>query len=118
MPNGYKGASVLMDRCPDMTAVFCIADVIAMGACRALADHGKKIPEDVSVIGFDGIESGDYFIPRLTSVKQPVEEMSEETIRLLFEMIEEKKAPQNIIVPAKLLIRDSTAPRRNGQTTV
>ncbi|MDD5939517.1 MAG: LacI family DNA-binding transcriptional regulator [Lachnospiraceae bacterium] len=110
MKNGYIAAKALLAANPDMTAVFCISDVLAIGACRAIAESGQSIPGDVSVIGFDGIEEGQYYIPKLTTVRQPVEEMSKESIRLLFDMIEKKEKPRNIIMPAQLLIGESSGP--------
>lgn len=108
MPNGYKAANELLRRHPDLTALFCISDVLAIGACRAIAQHGLRIPEDVSVVGYDGIEEGEYYIPRLTTVRQPFREMAEATIQLLFDMIDKKCRPQNIIMPAELVVREST----------
>ena len=108
MPNGYKGAVHLLTNHPEITAIFCVSDVLAIGACRGIKEQGKRIPEDVSVIGYDGIEAGDYFIPKLTTIRQPVEQMAEVTIELLFRMIEEGCSPENIIMPAELVIKEST----------
>ncbi len=92
---------------PDTTAVFCMSDTVAMGVIRALADIGRRVPEDVGVIGFDGIEMGKYFIPRLTTVEQPIAEIARESVHLLMEMLESDAPPRHIAVPAKLLIRES-----------
>lgn len=111
--NGYKGARTLLDNNPEMSALFCISDVLAMGACRALIDAGKKIPEDIAVVGFDGIDMGDYFIPRLTTIKQPQEKLAKATMSLLFDMINKKNGPQNLLYPAQLIIKESTESRKN-----
>lgn len=114
MPNGYKGAQALLQANPEMTALFCVSDVIAIGACRGIAETGRRIPKDVSVIGFDGIEQGEYYIPKLTTVAQPVDEMAEETISLLFDIMEEKRPPQEIIMAAGLRVRETTGPAAEG----
>ena len=64
MPEAYAATKVLLERCPDLTAIFAVSDVMAMGAIRALADLGRKVPEDISVVGYDGITTGQYFLPR------------------------------------------------------
>lgn len=112
MPNGYRGAQVLLQRNPRMTAVFCISDVMAIGACRAIIDAGQRIPEDISVIGFDGIEEGDYANPRLTTIRQPVDQMAQQAIEFIFEMIDKKREPENIVMPAELVVRESTGRAR------
>lgn len=114
MPNGYNGARTLLQADPDMTAVFCISDVLAVGACRAITEMGRAIPADISVIGYDGIELGSYYNPRLTTIQQPVEQIAEKTIAMLFDMMENKAKPQNLIMPAELVIRDSTGPAPAG----
>lgn len=108
MPNGYRAAKELLEKDPELTAIFCISDVIAIGACRAILDSGRRIPEDVSVIGFDGIETGDYCNPRLTTMQQPFTEISQAAISVLFGMIEKKKKPQDRIMEAELIVREST----------
>ena len=108
MPNGYRAAKELLEKDPELTAIFCISDVIAIGACRAILDSGRRIPEDVSVIGFDGIETGDYCNPRLTTMQQPFTEISQAAISVLFGMIEKKKKPQDRIMEAELVVREST----------
>lgn len=91
----------------DTTAVFCMADTVAMGMCRALRDIGRKVPEDVSIIGFDGTEQGKYFIPRLSTVVQPVDEIAGQTVAVLTEMLEEGAPPRHVVVPAQLRLRES-----------
>lgn len=106
--NGYLGAQALMRDNPGLTAIFCISDVIAIGAIRAIIDSGRKIPEDVSVVGYDGIDEGMYCVPRLTTIEQPQSEMAEATIQFLFDMIGGKRQPDNLLMPAKLVIRESS----------
>ena len=108
MENGYMAAFKLLTAHPEITAIFSISDVLAFGACRAIFDLGKKIPEDVSVVGYDGLAQGDYYNPRLTTVRQPVEEMARVTIEHLFEMIEGNADPKDIIMPAELQVKASS----------
>ena len=86
-----------------------MSDSLAIGACRALIDAGYKIPEDVSVAGYDGIEWGDYYVPRLTTLKQPVEEMAIQTIQLLFNIIAGKSKHMHIDFEGEIQVKESTA---------
>jgi len=67
---GYDSARRLLERAPEITAVFALSDTVAIGAMRAAKDLGLSIPDDLSVIGFDGIEYSRYSVPRLTTVEQ------------------------------------------------
>ncbi len=108
MENGYKMTWKLLHSGADFTGLFCTADVFAIGACRAVIDSGLRIPEDISVVGYDGIDTGNYYIPRITTIRQPATEMAEATITLLFDMIDGKSGPRSILMPAELVIREST----------
>ena len=68
---------------------------------------GRRVPEDVSVIGFDGIEMGKFFVPRLTTIEQPVDEIARESVRILMDMLEDGQLPRHIVVPAKVQMRES-----------
>ena len=65
----------LLDKLPGMTAVFAMSDVQALGAMRALHDRGLRVPEDISILGYDGIELGRYAVPRLTTVRQDAQRL-------------------------------------------
>ena len=108
MENGYETTKALIESGAQFTALFCISDVLAVGALRALADAGIRVPEDVSVAGFDGQELAQYTIPRLTTIKQPLLDISEETMRLLFDLIEEKRGHKHLIFPGELIEAEST----------
>ena len=109
MENGYESTKELIESGAKFTALYCISDVLAVGALRALADAGLRVPEDVSVAGFDGQELAKYCIPRLTTIKQPLQDISEETMRLLFDLIEEKRGHKHLIFPGELVKAQSTA---------
>ena len=105
--DGYKAAEELLSRNRNHTAIFCMADVMAIGAIRALRDHGLRVPEDVSVVGFDGLPIGDYTVPRLATVRQNVNELAKRSVELLTRGIEGKVIPTHEIVPAQLQWRES-----------
>ncbi len=106
-PDGYNAAQRLLERDKDFTAIFAMSDVMAVGAIRGLRDAGKCVPEDISVIGFDGVELGEYFIPRLASISQNVEALADRSFRMLLENIEQNTAAHYEILPVQLLDRES-----------
>ena len=83
MEEGYHAMEQLFEQMPDLTAVFAMADVLAVGAIRAIRDRGLRVPEDVSVMGFDGIELGNYLSPRLTTVRQARERIADRSLEIL-----------------------------------
>ena len=108
MENGYLVTKELLESGIHFTAIFAISDVIAIGACKAIIDFGKSVPSHYSVAGFDGIELGSYYNPSITTIKQPVEEMATQTVKLLFSIIEDHKGHEHRIFPGELLVREST----------
>lgn len=108
MLNGYWVTRKLLESGEPFTALYAIADVLAIGACKALREAGKKIPEDVSVAGYDGIELGDYMAPRLTTIHQPAEEMAHDTVKVLFDVIGGTKEHCHKIYEGELLVKEST----------
>ncbi len=115
MENGYLTAKKLLESGRDVTAIYAVADSLAIGACRAVLEAGKRIPEDISVAGYDGIEMGEYYNPKLTTIKQPVEEIAKKTIRLLLDVIAERREHQQIVFPAQLIERESTGPCKSDR---
>lgn len=83
----YAGTRHLLDRQKEITAIFAIADSLAMAAIKALHDCGKHIPDDCSVIAIDGIPMSSYTIPTLTTLSQPKTEMGKESVHMLIDMI-------------------------------
>lgn len=108
MESGYVLTRELLDSKVDFTAVYAISDMLAIGACRAILEAGKSVPEDYSVAGFDGVELGDYYNPTLTTIKQPVGDMAYETIWLLFSILSGQEKHQHRIFDGKLMIKEST----------
>ena len=85
-----------------------MSDLMAMGVIRTLRDHGLRVPEDVSVMGFDGIPLGDFIVPRLSSVEQPAVNMARRSVELLLDTIENNAPARHEAVPFTLLYREST----------
>lgn len=110
MENGYLTAKKLLASGEKFTAIFATADMIAVGVCRALVEAGLRIPQDVSVTGFDGIDVSKYYNPTITTIRQPVKEMAKTTIKLLFDIIAGRKDYEHIVFPAELIIRESSGP--------
>jgi LacI family transcriptional regulator len=111
-PEGYAYGQMLLDRRPDFTALFAFNDVSALGAIRAFLDAGLRIPEDVSVVGFDDIKSAAFTNPRLTTVRQPMREMGEKAARILLRRLGGESTTDGavVMVEPELKIRDSTGP--------
>lgn len=92
MASGYAAMEKLLTSMPEMTAVFAFSDVMAIGALRALRDHGKQVPEDISLIGYDGVDLGRYATPRLTTIKQADDQLARRGVDILLEQIEHRNA--------------------------
>ncbi|NMB47068.1 MAG: LacI family transcriptional regulator [Firmicutes bacterium] len=108
--DGYILAKALLRRVPRPTAFFCYNDVIALGAIAALHEENIRIPEEISVLGFDDT-AGSYCYPQLTSVALPKTEMGFLAASLLLDRIKGKDTPPEVItVKPRLVIRDSTGP--------
>lgn len=97
----------LIGKFPDVTAVFAMSDVMAIGAIRALRDLGNRVPEDVSVIGFDGTSLAEYYNPKLATIKQQHQTLASRSIEILFGQIELKKEPIHEIVPFEFVNGES-----------
>jgi DNA-binding LacI/PurR family transcriptional regulator len=108
MENGYEVTSELIEDGEDFTAIFAVCDTMAIGACKAIFDAGKSVPEDYSVAGFDGLDIAKYYNPSLTTIRQPVEEIAKETIKILFDEINKKHHPRFITFPGELIVGQST----------
>ena len=97
----------LIGKFPDVTAVVARSDVMAIGAIRALRDLGYRVPEDVSVIGFDGTSLAEYYNPKLATIKQQHQTLANRSIEILFGQIELKKEPIHEIVPFEFVNGES-----------
>lgn len=111
MADAYAATRRLLERCPELTAIFAMSDVIAVGVIRALGDLGKRVPQDISVIGYDGISMGRYTIPRLTTIGQDTKRLAEQGVELLLEQILHGGKGVHQVVPFRLLDGESVAQR-------
>jgi len=108
---GYVPTSELLARTRDFTAVVSYDDIAAIGAIRALMDHGLRVPQDVSVVGFDDIQGASFHNPSLTTIRQPLGQMGMEAARILLQRIRgqvDLSAP--VAIEPELMVRESTAP--------
>jgi DNA-binding LacI/PurR family transcriptional regulator len=106
---GYPGIQQLLVRRKSFTAVLCFNDVSAIGTIRSLHDAGLRVPIDVSVMGFDDIPAAEYYTPRLTTIRQPLQQMGSIAASLLLRKIEHAKIPEILRVDPELVVRESTA---------
>lgn len=105
--NGYESARELLERTRDFTALFCMSDVVAFGASRAIYEAGLSIPGDVSVMGFDGMWIGEYMQPTLTTMAQPLDVITEKAVDMLIRQLEGEDEPKQVTYDALLIERDS-----------
>ena len=106
--DGYNATRQLLEQGRQFTALFTVADVIAIGAIRALRDSGLRVPEDVSVMGFDGLPLGDFLVPQLSTVNQSVERMAALSADILIDCIENGGKARHETVPYTIRQREST----------
>lgn len=90
------------------TALFCVSDEQAVGAQDYLIDHGYRIPDEVSIIGFDDVEISSVVRPRLSTIRQPIEEIGRIATQMLIQHIETNTAPHSVTLSHLLVMRDST----------
>ncbi|HEY8533270.1 MAG TPA: LacI family DNA-binding transcriptional regulator [Micromonospora sp.] len=107
--SGRRAMRELLERCPDLDAVFVASDLMACGALRTLRETGRRVPDDVAVVGFEDAPIARQADPPLTTIHQPVEEMGRQMTRLLLARIrrEEISAPY-VLLDTHLVARDST----------
>jgi DNA-binding LacI/PurR family transcriptional regulator len=106
---GYPGVQQLLLRRKHFSAVLCFNDVSAIGTIRSLHDSGLRVPNDVSVMGFDDIPAAAFYTPRLTTIRQPLQQMGSIAASLLLRKIEQAKVPEISRVDPELIVRESTA---------
>ena len=112
MESGVRAVESLLARGERFTALFCSNDEMALGAIRALKSSGLRVPEDVSIIGFDDIRFAHYSDPPLTTIAQPKGDLGREAMSMLLEILNGADVPpRKRILPTQLIVRDSTARR-------
>lgn len=108
---GEAAMRVLLGRHPDLTAVFCSSEILAIGAAGALSAAGRRIPADVSLVAFGDSDTSRFYQVPLTTIHQPTQEMGRRAIRLLWELIQgEQGLERQQRLPCRLVVRESTGP--------
>ena len=107
LDSGYEAAGRLFRKMPDVTAIFAMSDVTAIGVMRAAADRGISVPLDLSLTGFDGIDISDYMTPRLATIRQNRELIASKSIEILLSMIRDGAGSVHEVVPFTLKNGDS-----------
>lgn len=107
--SGYEAMIRLLERAPDITAVFSQNDRMAIGAMRALRESGRSVPEDVAMVGYDDVPAAAYCHPRLTTIRQPMREVGALAARLLIELIDNPEGGEchEVLLSTELIVRDS-----------
>lgn len=106
---GYPGMAGLLRQHRDFTAVVCFNDISAIGSVRALHDAGLRVPEDVSVIGFDDIQTASFYVPSLTTIRQPLAQMGAAAASLLLSKLRGERIDSVVKIKPELMVRESTA---------
>ncbi|MFC4303090.1 LacI family DNA-binding transcriptional regulator [Cohnella boryungensis] len=105
---GAEAMYQILIRNPDVTAVFCASDLMALGAMRTLERMGRKVPDDVSIIGFDDISISAYCSPKLTTIRQDKYELGYQAAQLLIDMLENRTDNRKLLLNNQLIVREST----------
>jgi DNA-binding LacI/PurR family transcriptional regulator len=114
--SGHAAMAGLLVR-TSFDAVFAASDVVALGAIGALREAGLRVPDDISVVGFDDIPLAAYFDPPLTTVRLPAFELGQAAGRALLERIADRAVPPRTLLPTELIVRASTAPSSRASAT-
>lgn len=116
---GYEiTKSLLRNLDPLPTAIFASNDLLALGAMDAAREYGLRIPDDISIMGFDDIPQASLVFPKLTTVRQPLAQMGQVAVQMLMAQIEDQsRLPQRVTLATQLVVRDSCGPRPNGVST-
>lgn len=111
---GYEITKELLRENMEFTAIFASSDNAAIGACKAIFEAGKSVPEDYSVAGYDGLEIGQFYNPSITTISQPMREMIKKALDILMSEINGEQNHRKIVFPGNLLIggsvKDISAP--------
>lgn len=112
--NGYAVTQELLASGKEFTAVFAASDMTAIGACKAILESGSRIPQDYSVVGFDGLNLTHFYHPSITTIHQPMNEMVKAAVQMLFALMEGEPCEGGRIFEAQLEIQESTGPAKGS----
>ena len=104
---GAAAARTLIKHNPDLTAIFTMADSMAIGACRSLFDMGLSVPDDISVTGFDGLPFADYYSPRITTIKQQAERLAGDGLSILLNTLDRNEPARHELIPFEFIEGES-----------
>ena len=111
LPSGVRGASALLSLAEPPTAIFAASDLTALGVLDEARRRGLRVPDDLSLVGFDGTDLAEQSVPRLTSVSQPLQEMGRSALRSVLRLANgEELESLHVEFATTLVVRDSTAP--------
>jgi LacI family transcriptional regulator len=110
MDGGEAALRLILDKRPDMTAVFCGSDILAFGGMKEARRRGIRIPEDLSIVGFDNLEFAEYLSPALTTISIPAEAMGVRAAEFLLASPAERQLQMRAELETQLIVRDTTAP--------
>jgi DNA-binding LacI/PurR family transcriptional regulator len=106
--SGSRAMRSLLERVPDLDAVFAASDLMAVGALAELRRHERRVPDDVAVVGFEDSVLARHTAPPLTTVRQPVEELGRTMARILTDITRHGAPRQQITLPTELVVRESS----------
>ncbi|MDR6093631.1 LacI family DNA-binding transcriptional regulator [Stenotrophomonas sp. SORGH_AS_0321] len=112
--SGHAAVLAQLARTPAPTAIFCFSDQMALGALAACRDRGIRVPDDLSIVGFDDLASSRYLTPALTTIRQPMRDIGACAVNLLLAIIEGRDVPLQQTLAFSLMLRGSTAGPRQG----
>lgn len=111
-----KAAKELVEKNPKMTAIFTMADSMAIGACRQLSDMGISVPEKMSIVGYDGLPYADYYNPRLTTIRQDEVALAENGLDILLKNIERVVKAEHKLIPFTFVDGESVKKKVTGHS--
>jgi DNA-binding LacI/PurR family transcriptional regulator len=105
---GWRAMRLLLERAPDLDAVFAASDLMAVGALAELRRQGRRVPDEVAVVGFEDSVLARHTNPPLTTVRQPVEELGRTMARILTDITQHGAPRQQLTLPTELVVRESS----------
>jgi LacI family transcriptional regulator len=112
MATGEAALRIILDKRPDVTAVFCGSDILAVGALKECRRRGLEIPAQLSIVGFDNLEIAEYVTPSLTTIAIPAEEMGARSAEFLLSKPAQRPLHAHVVLETKLIVRETSGPPR------
>lgn len=109
--SGAVAMERLLERHPDLDGLFVASDVMAVAAMHVLEQHGRRVPDDVAVVGFDNIDAALEATPQLTTIVNPVAPMARQAVGLLLGLLDGEEVPAAVTLSTELVVRGSTVPQ-------